>query len=145
MLMKTILLVDDDTPLMKMYVQALEEKGLKIVHKTSADEALEFAANDPGHVDILVLDLMMDPGEAFKDKETFGGLATGFFLRNSMRQYYSKQPIIFLTNLNLTEILTHFALGPHERLEHKFNHGPFDFAKLVCDILQGAESGSDSN
>lgn len=125
---------------MRLYVSALETKGFKVLVRTSVDDALDIARSPHQPVHILVLDVMMPPGQAFQHENTFEGMTTGFFLAEAMKNIFPTQPIVLLTNLTSPELLSRFCPEPRVRLVHKFDYPPFDFAQLVCDILEITES-----
>jgi len=133
--MKTVLFIDDDPLPTKLYVRALEESGFRVVQKNSVDDALKFARGKQP-VDIIIIDLMMPPGESFKDEPTHEGVTTGFFLRREMRKLYPSQPIVLLTNINNPEILQSDEGEGAVRPLHKFTHPPFDLADKVKELLE---------
>ncbi len=139
---QTVLFVDDEVLPAKLYLRALQESGFKVIHLKSVDEALHFAetAQDRVSVDLLVLDLMMPPGEALKDEETLDGVTTGLVLRGALRKYYPKQPIVFLTNINNPEILQPLEDEPGTRILHKFSYPPFELVDEMKKVLEAAVS-----
>lgn len=62
---ETILLVDDEPPLVKMVSHILERQGYTVVGKTSSIEALKAFGHKPEHFDLVISDMAMPemPGD----------------------------------------------------------------------------------
>jgi CheY-like chemotaxis protein len=89
-LKKTILIVEDEKDLLESYKELITMGGYNVVTASDGYEGLDYLSRNVGHVDLVLLDLMM-PGvdglEVLKavqaDKEKYGDM-----------------PIIVLTNMS---------------------------------------------
>ncbi len=98
-----VLLVDDDRRLMSSYAEALDDEGLTSHCAYSVDDALAYL--EAGHLPkVIVWDMMMPSGLAFAHEDTDGGMATGRFLYDRMREIHPDAVYILLTNdINVIE------------------------------------------
>jgi CheY-like chemotaxis protein len=102
---KSILFVDDEfSPdtrthygsYMSYYKEALIEAGFDVTCVRSTDEAI--ASAGLGRFDLAILDVMMPPGEVFRNEDTRKGLMTGPLLARSLHKFDPAMPIMFLSN-----------------------------------------------
>ncbi len=105
-----LLIVDDGKFEMQTIVEELELSGFEVVWKTDVDAALTFLKRNPQQIDLLILDIMMPAGRAFKDEDTQDGLRTGFHFYERARVMAPHLPIIMFTNFPSSPIL-HFAVS----------------------------------
>jgi DNA-binding NtrC family response regulator len=94
----TVLFVDDDRRLIRVYADAIdEEDGLSahVVH--NPDDALAYLRAG-GPAEVVVWDMMMLPGKAFAEVDTEGGTSTGRYLHAEMRKLRPGSTFILLTN-----------------------------------------------
>lgn len=56
---KVVLIVEDEVALITIYKKALEHAGYEVVSATTAEQALEIAANREGGIDLLLSDIVM--------------------------------------------------------------------------------------
>lgn len=57
----TVLVVDDETAVLKMCKTLLEQAGFSVLTAEGSSEALKICKNHPGDVDLLVTDLILPP------------------------------------------------------------------------------------
>jgi two-component system, NtrC family, nitrogen regulation response regulator NtrX len=81
---KTVLLIDDEQSLIEPLADALEYEGYRVLKARSAQEALRIL--DCEHVDLVTIDIMLDPGQDFQDK--VDSHSTGLFLCREIRNKY---------------------------------------------------------
>ena len=62
---KTVLLIDDEQSFLEPLADALEYEGYRVLKARTADEAFDFL--DHEHIDLVTIDIMLDPGSAFVD------------------------------------------------------------------------------
>jgi CheY-like chemotaxis protein len=89
-LKKTILIVEDEKDLLESYKELVTMGGYNVVAVSDGYEGLDYLARNVGHVDLVLLDLMM-PGvdglEVLKSVQ-------------SDKEKYGDMPIIVLTNMS---------------------------------------------
>jgi CheY-like chemotaxis protein len=129
-----ILFVDDDKREMDSYVRELEWSGHTVEFKSKVDPALQFL--DENQVELLILDIMMPSGEAFKDVNTDSGLDTGLHFYKKVRDKYPNLSIMIFTNRSDKAIENNFSKDARCRFFRKEKFLPFEFAEEVSNILQ---------
>ncbi len=132
---KLVLLIDDDKLPMQYYVKALRQEGFKVEHCLEPDSALDFARKKGQQIDAIVLDIMLSPGKAYKDKKTVEGLKTGIFLSDNLQQLCPGKPVVVLTNVKNEETLNHFEESPQVKVIQKLDCPPFKFVEMLNDII----------
>lgn len=95
-----ILFVDDEERRVKSYIQEFQYSGYQVEFRSDVDSALDFFYEKYKQIELLVLDVMMPPGIAFKDFDTKYGLRTGIALYRKIRGENFTCPILFLTNVS---------------------------------------------
>jgi CheY-like chemotaxis protein len=95
---KTVLFVDDDPYWSQNYQEQLR-KQFTVVYKSTADGAIAELSLEK-HIDLLVLDVMMDTPDSVEVAETEGGLMTGVWILETLKPLLTqkKTPVIILTN-----------------------------------------------
>jgi CheY-like chemotaxis protein len=119
--MKTILLVDDDTPFRAIVSELLELAGYQVLEARNGLEALRLNRRFPGRIDIAIIDLVMP-------------LMTGAALVDRLRR---KRPVRFL--LMSGDITALAAEGRRWPRDAAFIQKPFTHRELlsvVRDLLQ---------
>ena len=90
----TILLIDDELQSKKdgpngsymwYYTKALREAGFEVVEVVTPDSALQKLSSKNSKFSLVVVDIMMTPGEAYKNENTLNGLRTGIFLAKNIQ------------------------------------------------------------
>lgn len=135
--MKTLLLVDDDRLPMDYYVRALERRGFNVVRCLEADSLDKILGNMGADFVGVILDIMMLPGNAYKDKDTQEGLSTGYFIYQDIRRRYPDIPIFVLTNVSNIETLQKFQGVSKLKVLQKLDFPPFEFADHVLAFIEG--------
>jgi DNA-binding NarL/FixJ family response regulator len=82
--MKTVLLIDDDQFFLEPLADALESQGHKVIKARDAQTGLELLTQH--HIDLVTIDIMLDPGESNQDKVK--STETGLFLCKEIRRRY---------------------------------------------------------
>lgn len=62
---KTVLLIDDEQSFLEPLADALESEGYRVLKARAADEAFDLLEKE--HIDLVTIDIMLDPGSAFID------------------------------------------------------------------------------
>ncbi len=103
-----IMLVDDelspkksgpDGSYMWYYTKAICDAGFEVVEVVGPDSALQKLSSKSSKFDLIIVDIMMPPGEAYENENTLDGLRTGIFLARSIQENYPELPILVLTNV----------------------------------------------
>ncbi len=85
--MREVLFIDDDTRLIASFADAVRSAGFSTRHFRAPDPALEYLRTN-ANLDLIVWDMMLPPGEAFREVDTESGLSTGKHLFWKMRELH---------------------------------------------------------
>jgi DNA-binding NarL/FixJ family response regulator len=100
-----VLLIDDDRLAVPFYKEALESAGIRVEQCLHADSAIRCAQTEKDRISVIILDIMIPPGERYRNIDTADGLKTGVFLYTDLRQMCPGTPIVVLTNVTDSETL----------------------------------------
>jgi DNA-binding response OmpR family regulator len=131
-----ILLIDDDHTPTKYYVRRLEKDGYDVRHALNVDNALEEFRSLGESISLIILDIMMPPGEAFREAETDHGLKTGFLLFEVIRKHLPTVPVIILTNQLDEAVRTKIRIDDFTRILRKINCTPGDLLAEAAEMLE---------
>lgn len=148
---ESILFVDDefspDTTThygsyMSYYKVALEKAGYEVADVRDTDEAIAVA--ESRRFDLAILDVMMPPGDAFRDEDTYKGLMTGTFLARRIHEIAPEMPILFLSNAGGNQALFAGTIDTRvvRRVLFKLDVTPQDLVRIVKAGLTGGDYGS---
>jgi DNA-binding response OmpR family regulator len=112
----TVLLVEDNTVVRLTLVDFLEEAGLDVLDVSDADDALAMITDPAQHIDILITDLNLGPGD------------NGLILAANARRHLPNLQIVYATGS--PEIFSGHILAPWEKVFFK----PFDTTALVAAV-----------
>jgi len=134
--MSNILLIDDEKLPMDYYIRAFKMRSCSVKQYLDPDSVLDYVKNKKPHLDAIVLDIMMLPGQKYIDEDTNNGLKTGILLYKDLRAFYPKTPVIFLTNVSNPDIPT----LPNETqatlvVAQKIDYPPFELVDLVESMI----------
>ena len=115
---------------MKYYIYALEHSGCEVLAVDNVDDAITFAKRDRDKIRLVILDVMMAPGDAYADLET-KGLKTGSFLYNDLAHLCREAAIVVLTNLSTTQALRSFPDDDRLAVLEKLSVRPFELVQIV--------------
>lgn len=102
--MARILFLEDEEDLGMYLPLLLKEKSLEVISTTSITQALEWLAKES--FDAVLLDIMMPPTEDMDAENLDYGRETGVEVAQRMRAIRPDVPIVALTVLTDSEILT---------------------------------------
>jgi DNA-binding NarL/FixJ family response regulator len=129
-----IIFIDDEPRFMDSYVDYLKDFSNYEVKKiSSVDEATSFLGHEAKSIDVqlLIIDVMMPPGEVFKDVDTKKGLRTGEFLYHKIRKEQPELPIIIFTNVSDPDFERKFENEKMFRFMRKEDYRLVDFLKEI--------------
>lgn len=134
---KRILMIDDDKLPMQYYIRRLEKNNFEVKHFVKPDDAFEYLDNEQPHIDGVILDIMLPPGEKYKDEQTNQGLRTGFFVLKDLRNYqpYSNIPVVILTNVRNPKTLAEFGKSELLSIAFKPDYPPKKLVHLLEEML----------
>ena len=139
--MSKILLVDDEKLPMEYYIRAFRMNNYEVKQCFNPDSALELVEKKPIPFKAIILDIMMLPGEKYKNEDTDDGLKTGKLLYRDLRAHYPNIPIIILTNVSNPEI--HLVPGETSdtlAIVQKIDYPPFELVALVKKMIDMLEN-----
>lgn len=134
-----ILFVDDEDIRMESYREELEFASYKVQYESSVDSAIVFFKENLEDIELIILDVMMPPGEAFANQKTHHGLRTGAYLYEYIRKVRSNIPVIFLTNVSDEALINKVEQASGEALIKFFEKKellPFELVDKVKDFLE---------
>lgn len=130
-----ILFVDEEPRWVRTYIEALRDADYEVTHATTVDEALVIFRTKMAVIELIILDVMMPPGYAFKDEDTVLGTHTGLFIFEKIREIASHLPIIILTNVTEPDVSQFFQSRSCCWLLRKEDYDPFAVVDKVQDVL----------
>jgi CheY-like chemotaxis protein len=133
--------IDDDPRRMGLYVEELREAGYEVVFHADVDTALT-ALEDAGEkVDLVVLDISMPPGNAFRFEDTVGGSRTGLPLYDKIRSFRPDVKVVAFTNVPDRRLAEHFSKEDLTvcRFIRKLDTLPSQFKELVDGFMSGTD------
>lgn len=140
---KHVAIIDDEQLVMDAYETALRRREFEVIRfsgEDCVDRAVQYLEADAATVDLAVVDIMMPPGEAFKDFDTDQGMKTGVFLLEMLRAKYPRLPLLVLTNVQNEETLEQVRkVAPGTRVLRKAHCPPFDLVGEVQEQLDQAK------
>lgn len=101
-----ILMIDDEPKWMKEYTFELEEAGFEVLQISNVDSLMVWLSTSDNvtSLEIIILDMMMPPGEKFANIDTKMGTLTGEFLLQYLHTIIPEVPKILLSNKDLSSI-----------------------------------------
>src|SRR3989304_2288098 len=150
-----ILFVDDETRRMESYKEEMELSCYEVKFLQDVDSAWRFFENNFEKIDLLILDLIMPPGQIFKDENTEDGLRTGIFLFKKIREKATalptvlfsggqppggvqELPVIIFTNVSDAAVREIFRRKEKCWFIHKEDVLPFELAEKIKEILESS-------
>lgn len=126
-----IMMVDDEPRRMDAYLCELRDTGYTVQMDHNVDKALERLESDLPHIQLLILDVMMAPGQAFQSLDTQEGLRTGERFYERVRSLSADLPVMFLTNVSDPQLTKKYQRERYCRVLHKEDYQPFELADEV--------------
>jgi len=138
---RRILFIDDELPergatlppfgdVMSYYVQALCDSGFEVVKCHTVEELPILAKQE--RYSVIILDIMMPPGQEYSPDETWHGLRTGITVAHDLEEICPGTPIIILTNVRMSELLAQVNKLPN--VARVFSKEECPPLKLVAEI-----------
>jgi DNA-binding response OmpR family regulator len=134
-----ILFIDDELKYMDSFVRDLSMSGYQVNFQKDVDGAWRYFEENTNEIELLILDIMMPPGETFKDKDTDDGLRTGVHFYKRVRESVPGLPVIVLTNVSAEEVKARFQGEDNCSFFQKKDYLPFQIVQEVRRILSPLE------
>lgn len=137
-----ILFVDEESRHMISFVEELRHTGLEVEFQTGVDAASfawAFLQANAAQIDLLILDVMMPPGVAFKNVDTELGIRTGVRFFERARQLLPDLPVIILTNVSDEKVKERFEQETNCLFLRKEDYYPFELPAEVQKLLPWLE------
>jgi DNA-binding response OmpR family regulator len=131
-----ILFVDDEERYIEPYLAEFRMCGYDPFHITDVDAARRFIEENIEQIEVLIADIMMQPGENFSYEETKKGLRTGIVFYREVRDKTLSLPIIILTNVTDREVSKMLVKDENCSLHRKISMLPFELVEEVQKILR---------
>lgn len=96
--LRRVLWLDGDPWFAASYVDELEDRGFVVEYHDDVDLALRAVAQPVFPFDLVLWDLSLPPGHAFKASPTRGGLLTGRFFFGRLHARHPQVPTLLFTN-----------------------------------------------
>jgi DNA-binding response OmpR family regulator len=136
-----ILLIDDEKRTMGSYLQELHMSGFEVKLESSVDLGLRMVEENPNEIDLLILDVMMPPGQAFAHAPTEKGLRTGVHFYDRVRKTNGRLPIMIFTNVIDDSLRRKFEQDKYCRYFQKEELLPYELAETIREILGAPNRG----
>lgn len=126
---------DEDEPdgdYMWYYIRALEDAGYEVTRALGPDEALSILAGRDGGFDLIILDIMMPPEQAYEKAKTRNGTRTGLFIAKTLDEKYPQIPVVVLTNVDDPSVHKLVRSTPNvKEVFTKDEHLPFQLVETI--------------
>ena len=104
-----ILFIDDEDE-MNSFKLGLElsEYQYQVTLKTDIDDAWEYLGHSLNQVSLVIMDVMIPPGDLLEEEDTKGGLRTGLALFDKIREKSQSLPIIVFSSVSDQRVISQF-------------------------------------
>ena len=133
-----ILFVEDDPYFANLYASELRDEGYEVIEASNVDSALFLARSCD--FEVVILDVMLDPGKFFNIIETQGGHKTGIALARELRDRMPDAKILALTNSLDADVEEWFTTDELFAFARKSTVGPQKLVRLVKDLIEERKS-----
>lgn len=133
--MRNVLFIDDEKRWIWPYIEELKAADFEVRHESNVDSAMRYLDSFRGQISLLILDMMMSPGEHFSLEETSDGMRTGISLYDFIRRRMPDVPVIILTNVSDEGVRRRFEKEEKTYFARKPDYFPNELVCLVKDVL----------
>lgn len=142
MIKQLIVYVDDEPRLIDTYIRELQF-DYEVKHFDAVDKVLEFLVKTTKDIQLLILDVMMSPGNELSLGNTQNGLRTGLVLYEKIRKDNAQLPIIIFTNVTKdeqNEIVKKIEQDEKAKFLQKGDYLPFELSEEIQSFLRRLSS-----
>jgi CheY-like chemotaxis protein len=132
-----IVIVDDEKRYMDNYILELVLSGYndRVRLETDVDAAMRYIEGNLSSVELLILDIMMPPGQDFDNNTAQSGLRAGVEFFDRIRKLSGSLPVIIFTNVGNAALASRFEQEKHTWFMRKTDYFPHEFAHEVQQIV----------
>ncbi|MFN7929346.1 MAG: response regulator [Blastocatellia bacterium] len=132
-----ILFIDDEDEMESFELGLkLSEYEYQVKRVTNVDDAWEYLNCNEVQIKLIIMDIMIPPGDLFNDVDTKGGLRTGLDLLEKIREKNNSLPVIVFSNVSDQKIISHFQRQPKCLFLRKEEEGAFTLPHKVHQLLK---------
>lgn len=126
-----IFFVDDDRRYIKDYVEEIESRNYFVMHEHNIDDAFKLVVKHIQDIQILVVDMMMPPGDILDERDNENGKRTGILFVKKLEEEVGeiKFPLIVFTHVNIENLIVRYLKYQKE------DFTPYEFANSIEQIL----------
>jgi CheY-like chemotaxis protein len=126
-----IFFVDDDRRYIKDYVEEIESRNYSVIHEYNIDDAFKSVVEHIQNIQLLILDVMMPPGELLDERDNENGKRTGILFIKAIEEQIGEInfPLIIFTHVNIN------ILDGRYQNYQKEDYTPYDFADKIEQIV----------
>jgi CheY-like chemotaxis protein len=128
-----IIFIDDERRRMRVYVEELVDAGHEVVFQDNVDSALDMLQDLSERFDVIVVDISMPSGTAYRFEDTNGGSRTGMALYDTIRSFRPDAKVVIFTNVSDHRVAERFANEDPKlcKFARKPDKLPFQFVQLI--------------
>lgn len=138
-----VLFIDDERRRMDAFAMELELTGKTVIFCTEAKKGWDVFVKNRTKINLIILDIMMAPGELFENEPVEDGLRTGIALFEKIREQAPDLPVIIFTNASDRDVRERFRDRKSCLFVQKKGYLPSEFVHLISRFLAGEKIASD--
>ena len=132
-----ILFIDDEVNRgIKCYIEELEFSDYEVITKQDVDSAFKFLQDNFDKIRLIILDIMMPPGQLFRNHDTNDGITTGMSFYQKIRKISEEIPIIIFTNYTGQEVKNKIGIDENSIYLYKSDYLPYELVEKIQDKLR---------
>ncbi len=142
---RRILLIDDELypgqtdpagGYMWYYVQALRDLEFEVKEATGPAEGRRALSEPDARFDLIIIDMMMPPGNTLSEEATLNGMRSGLVLAKDICEHYATIPILILTNRAVVDTSELGRIPTVKAVLPKLEYTPFKLGQKVLQVLE---------
>ena len=135
-------MIDDEQRETNSYVDELRFSGYQVQFERDTDRAIQYLKNHLAEIELLILDIMMPPGQTLAKADTRNGLRTGVQLYALIREFAPDLPVLVLTNVSDHAVEEKLTRSANCRYLRKEDHLPFELVEEIRQFLTSYTTGA---
>lgn len=132
-----ILFIDDERRRMDIFAMELELSGKEVIYCSEVQTGWDVFVNNQTKISLIILDIMMAPGNLFDKESSEDGLRTGILMFERIREQAAEIPVIIFTNVSDREVKNRFLLKKNCLFVQKKGYYPSEFVQMINRFLAG--------